>query len=334
MSFKFAMSKRFLPHRLIIFQPKTHTIMDTLAVQKILVPIDFSDSSMNALHTAIEVAKGQQAQLILLHIVNINPLLDIDDGKMINDANLQDHLDTHHTNLRKLADKITHEEFIDCRAFIRTGLVHSEIVRAAVDFYADLIIMGKHGLSGISEFLIGSNTFNVLKNAFCPVLTIPSHQKFEAFKTVVYPIRPVEGALEKYDLARNIVRENNAELVVIGLLDNADKKSFEMLNSETAQLNKKLKEDKMEAQTYYYYCNSVAEKVLEKTSDFMADLLIITATIDRQIHDYVIGPFAKQILHYARVPVLSIRSKSSKNTDISSVDSHDNHYPASMLGII
>ncbi|MEA5401371.1 universal stress protein [Arcicella sp. DC2W] len=308
--------------------------MDTLAVQKILVPIDFSDASMNALHTAIRMAKRQHAQLILVHIININPLLDIDSDKMINDLNVQNHVDTHQNNLRKLADKITNEEFIDCRVCIRTGLVHIEIVRAAIDFYADLIIMGKQGVSGISEFLIGSNTFNVLKNAVCPVLTIPSHQKFEDFKTVVYPIRPVTGAIEKYDLARNIIRENNAELVIIGLLENTDKKSFETLNTETAQLNKKLKEDKMEAQTYFYFSNSIAEKVLEKTSDFMADLLIITATIDRQIQDYVIGPFAKQILHYARIPVLSIRSKSSKIVDKGSVDSPDNHYPVSMLGII
>ncbi|MBB6005489.1 universal stress protein [Arcicella rosea] len=306
--------------------------MDTLAVQKILVPIDFSDASMNALHTAIKMAKRQHAQLILLHVININPLLDIDDDKMINDLNLQNHIETHHNNLRKLADKTTNEEFIDCRTCIRTGQVHAEIVRAAIDFYADIIIMGKQGVSGISEFLIGSNTFNVLKNAFCPVLTIPAHQKFEDFKTVVYPIRPVIGAIEKYDLARNIIKENNADLVVIGLLENTDKKSFETLNTETAKLNKKLKEDKMEAQTYFYFCNSIAEKVLEKTSEFMADLLIIPATIDRQIQDYVIGPFAKQIIHYAKVPVLSIRTKSSKN--INSTNNFNSQYQTSMLGII
>ncbi len=306
--------------------------MDTLAVQKILVPIDFSDASMNALHTAIKMAKRQHAQLILLHVININPLLDIDDDKMTNDLNLQNHVDSHHNNLRKLADKTTNEEFIDCRACIRTGQVHAEIVRASIDFYADIIIMGKQGVSGISEFLIGSNTFNVLKNAFCPVLTIPAHQKFEDFKTVVYPIRPVTGAIEKYDLARNIIRENNADLVVIGLLENTDKKSFETLNTETAQLNKKLKEDKMEAQTYFYFCNSIAEKVLEKTSEFMADLLIIPATIDRQIQDYVIGPFAKQIIHYAKVPVLSIRTKSSK--DLDSTNNFNTQYQSSMLGII
>lgn len=308
--------------------------MDTLAVQKILVPIDFSHSSMNALNTAIKMAKRQHAQLILVHVINISPILDFDEDKMISDMALQNQLDSQHSNLRKLADKITNQEFIDCRAFIRAGQIHAEIVNAAVDYYADIIIMGKHGVSGIDEYLIGSNTFNVLKNAHCPVLTIPSHQKFEAFKTVVYPIRPVAGALEKYDLTRNIIKENNAEFVVIGLLENTDKTSFETLNTETIQLNKKLKEDSMEAQTYFYFCNSIAEKVLEKTSDFMADLLIITATIDRQIQDYVIGPFAKQILHYARVPVLSIRSKTSKNINMDSSENPDGQYPSSMLGIL
>lgn len=308
--------------------------MDKQAIQKILVPIDFSESSMNALYTAIGMAKRQHAQLILLHVVNINPFISSADGNMISDSSLQMLLETHHTNLRKLADKITHEEFIDCRAIVRTGWICPEIVRAAVDFYADLIIMGKHGISGIREFMVGSNTFNVLKNAYCPVLIVPSHRKFEAFKTIVYPIRPVTGILERYDLARNILRENDAELVVVGLLDNVEKSSFEILNLETTKLDKKLKVDNLKVQTYFYYCDSVATKVLTKATDFMADLLILTVTIDHHIQDYFVGPVAQQIIHHARVPILSIRPKPAECVEVKSIKEHNNNYPVPMLGII
>ncbi|MEA5259808.1 universal stress protein [Arcicella aquatica] len=313
--------------------------MDTQAVQKILVPIDFSESSMNALHTAIGMAKRQHAQLILLHVVNISPLVNNkDDGTMISDSNLQTLLDTHQTNLRKLADKITNEEFIDCRAIIRTGWVCPEIVRATVDFYADLIVMGKHGVSGTKEFMMGSNAFNVLKNAYCPVLLVPSHRRFEAFKTIVYPIRPVEGAIQKYSMARNLLRENDAELIVVGLLENGEKASFEMLSQETFKLDKKLKEDNLKSQTGFYYCDSVVAKVLEKTTDFMADLLIITASIDHHIQDYYVGPFVQQIVHYARVPVLSIRPKPADAFVVKSINEDEENseypYPVQMLGII
>ncbi len=309
--------------------------METICVQKILVPIDFSEASLNALNTAIFMAKRQHAQIILIHIVNISNLIIDPDHDIIYDPNLENILEEHLRKIRKLADSITNEHFIDCRAFIRTGkVVCSEIIRAAVDFYSDLVVVGTHGTSPIKEYFIGSNSMNLIKNSPCPVLTVPPNKKFERFKTILFPIRPIKGALEKYDLAKNIIRENKAELIVVGLLENTEKESFEVLNLEALTLNKKLKEDELKAQSYFYYCNDVAQKTLEKVKDFNADLLIITATLDHQIQDYFIGPFTYQIIQNATVPVLSIRPKPSDLLEVESINENNLQYPTEMNGLI
>ncbi len=307
--------------------------METICVQKILVPIDFSEASLNALNTAIFMAQRQHAQIILFHVVNTYSILPNPDHDIIYDSNLEKLLDEHLKNIRKLADKITNQYFVDCRAFIRTGLVSSEILRASIDFYADIIVLSTYSTSSTNNhFRIGSNTLSVIKNANCPVLTVPPEQKFEKFSTILYPIRPVKGALEQYDLAKTILRENKAELIVVGMVDNTHKESFELLNQETALLNQKLKEDNLKAQSYFYFSQDMPNKILEKAQDFQADLLVLTATLDHKVQDYYLGPFVERILHFAKIPVLSIRPKPSDTLEIAPVN-HKN-YATKMLGII
>ncbi len=307
--------------------------METICVQKILVPIDFSEASLNALNTAIFMAQRQHAQLILFHVVNTYSILPNPDHEIIYDSNLEMLLDEHLKKIRKLADSITNQYFVDCRAFIRTGLVSSEILRAAIDFYADIIVLGTYSTSSpINHFRIGSNALCIIKNATCPVLTVPPEQKFEKFNTILYPIRPVKGALEQYDLAKNILRENKAELVIIGMVDNTEKESFELLNQETALLNQRLKEDNLKAQSYFYFSQDIPNKILEKVQDFQADLLVLTATLDLKVRDYYLGPIVERILHFAQIPVLSIRPKPSDTLEVAPVN--HNNYATKMLGII
>ncbi|MFD2935275.1 universal stress protein [Spirosoma flavum] len=280
--------------------------MLTTNLNNILVPIDYSDTSINALDTAIAIAKRQQAQLLLLHVVTINGII-IPTGSAMLDAALIDHVASDQHNLDILGEKIITEHAIDCQTLVVLGAICPAIVEQASKLQADLIIMGSHGASGLREFFIGSNAYAVLKHAPCPVLTVPPYRKWENFKKILFPVRPIADALSKYDLARKIIQHNNAELIVMGLLENKSKYSFDELHEDVTRLVKVLDEDEVNVQTQFYYCDSLAQKIIEKTQAQNVDLVIITATLDYKIQDFFVGPFAEQVVNHAKVPVLYIR---------------------------
>ncbi|PWU11601.1 MAG: universal stress protein [Verrucomicrobia bacterium] len=133
-------------------------------LQKILVPVDFSDCSKKALHYAIPFARQFGAELKLLHVLAPYPAVpemapyDFDD---IHDCREE---------LNRLQKEIEGE--VRSTTGLRKGLPHMEIAAAAREFGADLIIISTHGRKGFSRMLLGSTTEKVVRHAPCPVLIV------------------------------------------------------------------------------------------------------------------------------------------------------------------
>jgi len=133
-------------------------------LKKILVPMDFSDCSKKALQYALPLAKQFGSEIILVHVMPyaVQPpetiLADthsIDaSGKVLNDL------------LREISSTVT------ARASLRVGSPHAEIVEAAKESEADLIVLSTHGHSGLAHMLLGSTAERVVRHAPCPVLVV------------------------------------------------------------------------------------------------------------------------------------------------------------------
>ena len=145
-----------------------------LNIRKILVPVDFSPASVNALDSAIAMAKRLGAELLLVNVVEKIGL----SGSA--QSSSQELIMMHHAEqeLQAMQHAIIEHSLVYCEAIVTTGIVSAAITKLATIHKADLIIMGTHGLSGFKKSLIGLNAFNVVKNAACPVLTIPPQKKW------------------------------------------------------------------------------------------------------------------------------------------------------------
>ena len=279
--------------------------MEAPPIHYILVPVDFSDPSHNALATAVALSRRQKASL---HLLNV-----LDPTETNNHSSLEtldEQVRTQTEAIRELARQTTLEHQIQCAGECRVGSVSTEIVAAAGLAKADLIVMGTHGSSGIRAFYIGSEAYRVIKTAPCPVLTVPAHQSWTTFEQILFPVRPVPGALEKYNFARRIIQQNNAELIVLALHPPEEVISIDQLQQQVAALDEQFARDNVRSRTLFCPTDLVAETVLQKAEELHADLLIITATLDTTQQDFFIGPFTQQIVHNAHVPVLSIRPQS------------------------
>lgn len=155
----------------------------------ILVPTDFSECSLVALRFAFEIANRANAKVVLFHSFHV-PIPPPD--AIVDIIPLPVLVEENRIHLEKIADrelkknnasaKIT----VECN--VTSGFATDEIIIAAKNYKADLIVMGTHGASGIKKILVGSNTANVLSKAACPVLVVPEKAKFSDFKRIAFAV--------------------------------------------------------------------------------------------------------------------------------------------------
>jgi nucleotide-binding universal stress UspA family protein len=141
-----------------------------IRLQRILVPVDFSDASKNALKYAVALAKQFQATLLLLHVVEFNfvgsDLGAVELSQL--EAEMQD-------NAEKQLATWAHQEtsgWVSAEPLVSSGRPYSVIVETAQEQNMDLIIIATHGHSSLAHVLLGSTVERVVRYAPCPVLVV------------------------------------------------------------------------------------------------------------------------------------------------------------------
>ena len=140
--------------------------MKWLPRKTVVVPIDFSDDSLAAMDTAREMVDD----LADLHAVHVLPVLEPNDPGVIW-YNIDDASRSRHAGeaLRKELATRGHEGM---EVAVRFGDPGHEIARYAEEVGAGLIVVSRHGQSGLKQILIGSVTERVVRLAHCPVLVL------------------------------------------------------------------------------------------------------------------------------------------------------------------
>lgn len=153
---------------------------DPVALNRILVPLDFSDCSVDALEYAVVVAQRAKASLTLLHVLEpVSYGLDFTLPNPPKREQLQDAIVTRLSGLVSALDSAQ----VRADYLVRGGLPSDSILDAARTQPADMIVMGTHGRRGLSHALSGSVAESVLRRARCPVLTVrcpkfrPGHRR-------------------------------------------------------------------------------------------------------------------------------------------------------------
>src|SRR5436189_570017 len=146
-------------------------------VKRILVPLDFSGCSVFALRYAVNLAKGVDASLLLVHVASslLTPpemeYVHVDLRKF--QAEIEKHATAKLTTIAQKEIPAT----VPATPIIRHGTPWEEITRAAKDRKADLIIIGTHGYKGLKHMFLGSTAEKVVRFAGCPVLVVREYGK-------------------------------------------------------------------------------------------------------------------------------------------------------------
>ncbi|MDB5313679.1 MAG: universal stress protein [Gemmataceae bacterium] len=136
-----------------------------LAIRRILHPTDFSDLSRPAFELACSLARDYAADLLVLHVLPPALIVAPNGVAVTGPTDETDRVRERLEAIRPTDPRVT----IGHR--LAEGNPVGEILRAAQDAKADLIVMGTHGHTGLSRLLMGSVAEGVMRKAPCPVLT-------------------------------------------------------------------------------------------------------------------------------------------------------------------
>ncbi|MBI5607477.1 MAG: universal stress protein [Deltaproteobacteria bacterium] len=142
-------------------------------LKHILVPVDFSEPSRQALQWACELARRYGADLTLLNVYPV-PGYVLPDGFVTAGPEILGEVEAKtRESLQEWAQVCAGEGAPETAIATALGQSSSEIVRWAAEHKVDMIVMGAHGRSGLALLLLGSTTDKVVRQAHCPVLVVP-----------------------------------------------------------------------------------------------------------------------------------------------------------------
>ena len=147
---------------------------DNKTNEKLLVPVDFSDPSVNAVQYAARLAEKLSAEVVLLYVVEsmmypsgMGEVVDLDY------ISLENELEQKGSKTLQQLIELHLQETNNPQHLIRKGIAHKEIVSTANDGNYSMIIIATHGYSGFRHMMLGSVAEKVVRAATVPVLTLP-----------------------------------------------------------------------------------------------------------------------------------------------------------------
>jgi nucleotide-binding universal stress UspA family protein len=272
---------------------------------RIVVPVDFGEQSLIALHQAARLAKVINGEITLLYVIESHGFLsrftasqDEEVKKEINGK------------LDELIADTEKNEGIRCDKVIAHGTVYDKVTEVAEMLNARFIVMGTNGGTNIRRRFIGSNALRVVRESKVPVISIKGKHHRDGCKNIVLPLDLTKETREKVSKAIEFAKLYNSDVRIASVLFTTDEFIVNRLTRQlsqvkgfmekagvrcTAEIIKGIKGEESLGQIIIDYANKVE-----------GDLIMIMTQQETDITELFIGSAAQEIINKSDIPVLSI----------------------------
>lgn len=300
-----------------------------IELRRILCAVDFSAHSARALRHAERLADWYDAELRLLHTYHVLPVAPF--APEMTPAMLL--TEEYRTQLKQELLRVS-----ECRGPLRTrlqaevveGAPAACIVNAAREWPADLLVLGTHGRSGLPRFILGSVAERVVRQAPCPVLTVPAPvargDTRAVFKRIVCAIDFSPSSLRALDYAMSLAQEADASLHVLHVFELQgalperwrDALTPRALQDELLALESERRERLQRAvpDASRSYCavetvmrdGTPYREILRAAEERDAELIVLGVHGRNAADLWFLGSTANHVIRQSQCPVLTIRS--------------------------
>jgi nucleotide-binding universal stress UspA family protein len=258
-------------------------------MKTIIIPIDFSEVSLNATRYSAKMFSGNTETKIILYSMYKN----------------EDEKDTINSYLQNLKKELLlkGDREIDCISEMNGDFVDS-LERLAFQKSATLIIMGITGKSTFTDFFIGSNTMKMIDKNICPVLIIPPNSEFNGIKNIAMTcdFNGIENDVPVMFI-KEILNFFNPTLHIL----NINSELYISVSAEYKNKCKKMEDMFKEYQTDFYFLGmyDFFDSVEKFVEDKKIDMLITIPKYHSFFEKMFKTSHTKKLAMHSKVPMLA-----------------------------
>lgn len=294
-----------------------------IRIERILCPVDFSETSRHAVDHALAIARWYEARLTLLYVFATRPALDLP-PIVLEEGERQRLI----AGMRELVARAPSGIAVDCLVE-EAPSVDREILARLAATRSDLLVLGTHGRSGVQRLFLGSVTEKVIRQATCPTLVVPPRAPGVTpdtpvqFKRILCAVDFSDSSLSALAVALEFAREADAHVTLLHaielppeLRENALAEDFDIDRIHAAAAADALRRLRSlvpdGARTYCTVETAVVEgrayrQLLRRAEEEQADLIVMGVHGRGAVDLLVFGSTTHHVIREARCPVLIVR---------------------------
>jgi len=290
-----------------------------MAIRKILCPVDFSDGSRHALEAASKLAADRDAELVVLHVVNI-PAIAYSTELVASGLAEGQLLDAAAAPLAEATSDARAAGAARVSSRLDSGPAAEVILDILGDHRFDLCVLGTTGRTGLAHVLLGSIAEKVVRRAPCPTLTIRPDAAFALPRHVMCPVDFSPSSSHAAEAATQLVRPGGAITLLHvlelptrysgGLTDEAIARSIAphaagYLDDWAARLRARCSDIRIHSRI-----GSPGAQILAALDhDDTVDLVCMGSRGRTGVRHLLFGSVAEKVVRHARCPVFVARER-------------------------
>jgi len=255
----------------------------------VIIPVDFSDTSLSAANYAVKLLTEHPAAEIILYHVYEKP----------------DEYDNRMESLEKLKEELLVNRSINISLLAEQGDFVEELEKLSRHRQADLIIMGITNRSPLMQVFTGNNALKMAEFKFCPVMIIPANANYSEIKNVLLttdlknvvsttPSVPIKKVLSAFNANLHIINVNSEHYIELS----------EEFASERAKLSEMFAG--FNPEFYFLRLYDVDDAIHEFAKDKKIDLIITIHKEHSLVHKLFNAGHLKKLALESTVPVMCV----------------------------
>lgn len=273
-------------------------------MKKILIPTDFSTNAEHALKVAAQIAKNNNGEIILLHMLE---LPNQGSDAMVSGKSIPEIMFFKNAAINKLEDLMEADYLKDIPVseIIQFEMAFDGILKISQKNEVDLIVMGSHGASGFKEMFIGSNAEKVVRNSEIPVLIIKEENDDFQVNDFVFASDFSEEIKKPFEKVLAIADKFGAKLHLVTINTPSNFKP-------TAVSEKIMKDflahfDANHVVTHIYNDTDIERGVLNFANSIQADLIGMSTHGRKGLSHFLNGSISEDLVNHSVKPVITFK---------------------------
>lgn len=253
----------------------------------ILIPIDFSKQSLNAIKHSYNLARYTNSTLHLMYVYSEKQA---------------------HSNeeLQKLAKDVAAESGLVCNFVSLKGDIYVETDKMAEKMNSSLIVVGLDTHVKFRSFMSQSTASKFIKNAPCPVLTIRSTTHTPNCKNILMAFDLSPESREKVPTVIQLAQYYKADIRVVSVFDPSDSGYENKLLPYLNQVKKYIKERNINCTNKSIPAKDVAEAIVDYGNKNECDIIVQMNKKDLSFGEMFSGTMSQKMVDISNIPVLTI----------------------------